>query len=114
MLFDLFIKKWDSKNFKPKQAAANSVLTSLAAGLFVCGKFLLAGGGSSWAPTPTRLWKISVCGNSLPKLKVFAVSFRFRAEFTERSIFGVAGGIRCRNFAVINVEQVKFKIFAIH
>ena len=30
------------------------------------------------------------------KFKVFDVLFRFRAEFTERSIFGAVGGIRCR------------------
>ena len=49
----------------------------------------------------------------LPKPKAFAVLFRFRAEFTERSIFGAVGGIRCGNFAVRKGEQMKFKFFAI-
>ena len=48
-----------------------------------------------------------------PKFKFFAVLFRFRAEFTERSIFRAVGGIRCGNFAVGKDERVKFKFFAI-
>ena len=65
--------------------------------------------GSSWAPTPTSLWKILACVGNLTKFKVFAVPFRSRAEPAERSIFGVVGGIRCRNFAVGKGEQVRFK-----
>ena len=57
--------------------------------------------GSSRAPPPTGF------------REVFAIPFRFRAEFTERSIFRAVGGIRCGNFAVGKDERVKFKFFAI-
>ena len=53
---------------------------------------------------------LAIC---LQKLRLFAIPFRPRAEFTERSIFGAVGGIRCLNFAVGNGEQAKFKFFAL-
>ena len=43
---------------------------------------------------------LRVCGDNLLKFKAFAIPFRFRAEFTERSIFGVVGGIRCGKLQV--------------
>ena len=62
------------------QALANSREVQcehhLVAVLFVCENFLLAGRRGR---RPLR-----VCGDNLPNLEIFAVLFRFRAEFTER------------------------------
>ena len=51
---------------------------------------------TSLVPLSICLWEVLACGDSSPKFKVFAVSFRFCAEFTKRSIFGAVGGLRYR------------------
>ena len=120
MQFGLLIKKMGYRGF---QAKANSRKVRcehhLVAGLFVCGK-----SGLAWdAGLPGRRKRVvvntavsrrplRVCGDNLQRLKFLADLFRSRAEFTERSIFGAVGGIRCGNFAVIKGKHVKLKNFA--
>ena len=51
--------------------------------------------------------------DNLPKVEVFAIPFRFRAEPAERIIPQGGGWDKISDFAGIKDEQVKFKIFAI-
>ena len=83
----------------------------MVAGLFVCGESVLAGaasqslsvsepspvgeGGSRRLTDEEFLSDFAFIKIGSLKFKAFAVLFRFRAEFTERSIFGAVGGIRC-------------------
>ena len=84
--------------------------TSLVAVLFVCGKSVLeetasqslsvsepspvGEGGSRRLTDEEFLSDFAFIKIGSLKFKVFTILFRFRAEFTERSIFGAVGGIR--------------------
>ena len=82
------------KNFSQSEQPWNSVRTS-----FGCWSICLR--------------EVLACGNNLPKFKVFAVPFRFRAEPAERIKPQGGGWDKISDFAGIKDEQVKFKIFAI-
>ena len=85
------------------------------AGLFVCGKFLLAGRRKRCgvAPTPTSfVQKIRACGSSLSKFKVFAVLFRHKHSEAVHQTKG-GGRIKISDLMCRNDERVKLKSFVI-
>ena len=74
--FGLFIKKWDSENFKPKQTAAK-FSANIICYCSICLREIRTC-GSSRAPTPTGLCENFCLRRYLLKLKVFAVLFRHK------------------------------------
>ena len=57
--------------------------------------------------------KVCAWVDNLPKVEVFAIPFRFRAEPAERIKPQGGWWDKISDFAGIKDEQVKFKIFAI-
>ena len=56
---------------------------------------------------------LRVCEDNLLKFEIFAVPFRFRAEFTKRLELQGGGWDKISEIAVGNGEQMALKIFAI-
>ena len=112
---DYLLKKWDTEDFKLKRTAARfgANIIWLLVYLFVENPGLRGTPGyRGVVNTAVSRRPLRVCGDNLQRLKFLADLFRSRAEFTERSIFGAGGGIRCGNFAVIKGKHVKLKNFA--